>query len=112
VLEAVREARLNVDAMQYPSGEAIERFRFGVALHIGGILFGNIGGTSRLDFTCIGPAVNLAARLEKIAGHASAAFADVLASGWTDLGEFADRGSPCLHTMQERMCRGPERQDD
>jgi adenylate cyclase len=98
VLEAVREARLNVDAMQYPSGEAIERFRFGVALHIGGILFGNIGGTSRLDFTCIGPAVNLAARLEKIAGRlnrtvvASAAFADVLASGWTDLGEFPIAG--------------------
>jgi len=98
VLEAVREARLNVDVMQYPSGEAIERFRFGVALHIGGILFGNIGGTSRLDFTCIGPAVNLAARLEKIAGRlnrtvvASAAFADVLASGWTDLGEFPIAG--------------------
>jgi len=98
VLEAVREARLNVDAMQYPSGEAIERFRFGVALHIGGILFGNIGGTSRLDFTCIGPAVNLAARLEKIAGRlnrtvvASAAFTDVLASGWTDLGEFPIAG--------------------
>ena len=47
----------------------VERFRFGVALHIGGILFGNIGGMSRLDFTCIGPAVNLAARLEKIAGR-------------------------------------------
>src|SRR4029077_10379720 len=69
VLQAAREARTNVDAMQYPSGEGGERFRFGVALHIGGILFGNIGGSSRLDFTCIGPAVNLAARLEKIAGR-------------------------------------------
>ena len=66
-LEAGREARANVDAMRYPNGEGGERFRFGVALHIGAILFGNIGGMSRLDFTCIGPAVNLAARLEKIA---------------------------------------------
>jgi adenylate cyclase len=98
VLEAAREARGNVDAMSYPSGEASERFRFGVALHIGGILFGNIGGMSRLDFTCIGPAVNLAARLEKIAGQlkrtvvASAAFAGVMTDGWTDLGEFPIAG--------------------
>jgi adenylate cyclase len=98
VLEAAREARTNVDAMQYPSGGAIERFRFGVALHIGGILFGNIGGTSRLDFTCIGPAVNLAARLEKIASRlnrtviASSAFAGVCVGGWTDLGEFPVAG--------------------
>jgi adenylate cyclase len=98
VLDAAREARVNVDAMQYPSGEGIERFRFGVALHIGGILFGNIGGMSRLDFTCIGPAVNLAARLEKIAARlnrtvvASAAFAGVATGGWTDLGVFPIAG--------------------
>lgn len=98
VLEAAHEARTAVDAMRYPSGESIERFRFGVALHIGDILFGNIGGTSRLDFTCIGPSVNLAARLEKIASKlgrtivASSAFAGVLASGWTDLGEFPIAG--------------------
>ena len=69
VLEAAREARASVDAMRYPPGGGDERFRFGVALHIGEILFGNIGGMSWLDFTCIGPAVNLAARLEKIAGN-------------------------------------------
>ena len=98
VLEAAREARANVDAMRYPSGEGVERFRFGVALHIGGILFGNIGGSSRLDFTCIGPAVNLAARLEKIAGRlartvvASEVFAGACAEGWTDLGEFPVAG--------------------
>src|SRR5262249_5859971 len=32
VLEAARQARANVDAMHYPSGEAVERFRFGLAL--------------------------------------------------------------------------------
>jgi len=98
VLEAAREARGSVDAMRYTSGEGSERFRFGVALHIGEILFGNIGGMSRLDFTCIGPAVNLAARLEKIAGKlsrtvvASAAFAGVSTDGWTELGEFPIAG--------------------
>ena len=34
-----------------------------LALHAGEILYGNIGGENRLDFTVIGPAVNLAARL-------------------------------------------------
>jgi adenylate cyclase len=98
VLEAARESRANVEAMQYPTGETIERFRFGVALHVGKILYGNIGGGNRLDFTCIGPAVNLAARLEKIAGRlhrtvvASAAFAHASAGEWSDLGEFPIAG--------------------
>lgn len=40
---------------------------FGLALHIGDVLFGNIGTRSRLDFTVIGPAVNHAARIEALA---------------------------------------------
>jgi adenylate cyclase len=98
VLQAAREARASVDAMHYPIGETIERFRFGVALHVGKILYGNIGGGNRLDFTCIGPAVNLAARLEKIAGRlnrtivASAGFARICAGSWADLGEFPISG--------------------
>jgi adenylate cyclase len=98
VLEAARESRASVDAMHYPIGEAVERFRFGVALHVGRILYGNIGGGNRLDFTCIGPAVNLAARLEKIAGRlhrtvvASAGFASACPDSWTELGEFPISG--------------------
>jgi adenylate cyclase len=98
VLEAARKSRASVLAMEYPIGDTIERFRFGLALHVGRILYGNIGGGNRLDFTCIGPAVNLAARLEKIAGRlhrtivASAAFARASAGGWDDLGEFPIAG--------------------
>ncbi len=98
VLEAACEARANVEAMQFPIGETIERFRFGVALHVGRVLYGNIGGGNRLDFTCIGPAVNLAARLEKMAGRlhrtvlASAAFAAACPDRWQDLGEFPIAG--------------------
>jgi adenylate cyclase len=98
VLEAARESRESVHAIEYPVGDAIERFRFGVALHVGRILYGNIGGGNRLDFTCIGPAVNLAARLEKIAGRlhrtvvASGAFAGACDGGWDDLGEFPIAG--------------------
>jgi len=37
---------------------------YGIALHVGDVIYGNIGGEHRLDFTVIGPAVNLAARIE------------------------------------------------
>jgi adenylate cyclase len=37
---------------------------FGVALHLGEMFWGNIGAANRLDFTAIGPAVNLVSRLE------------------------------------------------
>jgi adenylate cyclase len=98
VLSAAHESRASVADMEFPIGETVERFRFGVALHVGRILYGNIGGGNRLDFTCIGPAVNLAARLEKIAGRlhrtvvASEGFASICRGGWSDLGEFPIAG--------------------
>src|ERR1700760_2869276 len=98
VLEAARESRASVLSMEHAVGETNEKFRFGVALHVGRILYGNIGGGNRLDFTCIGPAVNLAARLEKIASKlhriivASEGFASICSGGWSDLGEFPIAG--------------------
>jgi adenylate cyclase len=38
-----------------------------VALHIGTAIYGNIGAADRLDFTVIGPAVNLVSRIEALA---------------------------------------------
>ena len=98
VLEAAHESRASVAEMRYIIGDVTERFRFGLALHVGRILYGNIGGGNRLDFTCIGPAVNLAARLEKIASRlqrtvvASEGFASICRGGWSDLGEFPIAG--------------------
>lgn len=37
-----------------------------IALHLGEVLYGNVGSDTRLDFTVIGPAVNEAARMEAI----------------------------------------------
>ncbi|MEP0408397.1 MAG: adenylate/guanylate cyclase domain-containing protein, partial [Roseibium sp.] len=39
----------------------------GIALHAGDVFFGNVGGENRLDFTVIGPVVNLAARIAELA---------------------------------------------
>jgi adenylate cyclase len=37
-----------------------------LALHLGEVLYGNVGAADRLDFTVIGPAVNEAARIETL----------------------------------------------
>ena len=99
VLEAARRSRDAVAAMTYGNdGDALGGFRFGLALHVGKVLYGNIGGGNRLDFTCIGPAVNLAARIEKIAGRlnrsviASTEFVRHVDAPWSDLGPFAVAG--------------------
>ncbi len=51
---------------------------FGMALHLGEMLWGNIGTADRLDFTAIGAAVNLVSRLE---GLCKPLGRDVLVSG-------------------------------
>ncbi|MCB2012576.1 MAG: adenylate/guanylate cyclase domain-containing protein [Geminicoccaceae bacterium] len=44
-----------------------EDFHFGLVLHVGDLMYGNIGARNRLDFTVIGPAVNVASRLDGLA---------------------------------------------
>jgi adenylate cyclase len=90
-LAAARQAQANVAAL---SASATPGLRFGLALHIGDVLYGNIGSGNRLDFTCIGPAVNCAARIEKLTAQlgrailASGDFARHCAGEFTPLGEF------------------------
>jgi adenylate cyclase len=68
-LAAACQVRTNVAELSETIGiENLDAVRFGLALHIGEVLYGNIGSGNRLDFTCIGPAVNLAARIEKLTG--------------------------------------------
>jgi adenylate cyclase len=90
-LAAARRAQANIAAL---SDSAMPGLRFGLALHIGDVLYGNIGSGNRLDFTCIGPAVNCAARIEKLTSQlgravlASGEFARHCAGEFTPLGEF------------------------
>jgi adenylate cyclase len=71
---------------------------FGLALHLGDVSYGNIGAPTRLDFTVIGPAVNHAARLEKV-GHelgrpvvTSASFAVASKEALESIGRHSLRG--------------------
>ena len=70
----------------------------GLGLHLGEVAYGNVGGRRRLDFTVIGPAVNLAARLEALTREVGVALlmseAFALASGRrvVSLGHHAIRG--------------------
>jgi adenylate cyclase len=57
-----QEALAAFNVGRIDAGEA--RIDHGIALHVGDVMYGNIGGEKRLDFTVIGPAVNLVARIE------------------------------------------------
>ncbi|MEE8260983.1 MAG: adenylate/guanylate cyclase domain-containing protein, partial [Gammaproteobacteria bacterium] len=64
-LDAARNARQRIDALNKRRQEAGDPpIRYGLALHVGDVMYGNIGVPQRLEFTVIGKAANEAARLE------------------------------------------------
>ncbi len=64
-LNAVRAAQAGMAHLNEARGrEGQPPLHFGLALHVGEMLWGNVGTADRLDFTAIGPAVNLVSRLE------------------------------------------------
>ena len=72
-----------------------------LALHVGELLYGNLGSPRRLDFTVLGAAVNMAARMEAMCGSldqkviVSEAFAEALGEArgaLVSLGRYALKG--------------------
>jgi adenylate cyclase len=64
-VEAALGALSNNDAVNLRHADEVP-LALDVALHCGEVFYGNIGGTHRLDFTVIGPAVNEVARIEAL----------------------------------------------
>src|SRR5581483_9163643 len=55
VLATARAVESAVAGADWGALEAPGGVKFGVALHIGEVMYGNVGSVNRLDFTCIGP---------------------------------------------------------
>jgi adenylate cyclase len=105
---AARAGMAHLDATRRAQG--LPALPFGAALHLGEMLWGNIGAADRLDFTAIGPAVNLVSRLEGLCrplGRSvliSGAVAAETAMPLVPLGEHRLRGiaAPCtVFTLPE-----------
>jgi adenylate cyclase len=83
--------------------QGLPSLQFGLALHLGDMLWGNVGTADRLDFTAIGPAVNLVSRLEGLCRPlgrnvlVSGAVAAETTAALVPLGEHRLRGiaAPC-----------------
>ena len=86
VMNAVRAAMDMVEGSKALSEELMERYgrtvSFGIGVHVGEAVVGNIGSPQRMDYTAIGDTVNTAARLEanapKETVYISRAVADAL----------------------------------
>lgn len=66
-LAAARQAVAAATALnEARAGNGQSTIEFGLALHLGEVMYGNIGAVDRLDFTVIGPAVNLVTRIEAL----------------------------------------------
>lgn len=66
-LEAAEEVLALVEALNAQRAAAGKpAAALDISLHIGRVLYGNVGSDRRLDFTVIGPAVNEASRIEKL----------------------------------------------
>ncbi|MGA2287121.1 adenylate/guanylate cyclase domain-containing protein [Bradyrhizobium sp.] len=107
-LAAAQDARRRLAASP-PSSPTNLGLDFGIALHLGQMIYGNVGIPERLQFTVVGVAVNEVVRVQDLTKQlgcpllATAAFAGAAAGPWRPLGEHPLRGfdtpMPILTTM-------------
>lgn len=103
LIAAVREGQERLAALNAENlTSGLPELHQGVGIHLGEVSYGNIGSRNRLDFTVIGPVVNIAARLQGLTREVEC---PVLVSGdfarradrpadFTAIGTFPVRGIP------------------
>ena len=98
-LDAVDDAYNGLDVVNHRRRAAGQpELSFGVGLHYGEVIYGNVGAPERLDFTVMGSAVNQTARLE---GLTKSLGDQVLMSR-----EFVDRVAVPTRSHGEHQMRG------
>ncbi len=96
--DAIRRMKqLNEDRLS----ESKKPLGFGIGLHVGDVMYGNIGVPGRVEFSVVGHAANHAAKMESLCKQldvpllVSGEFADIHRRDWADLGEHRiDGGVP------------------
>lgn len=98
-MNAAIEARKNmVDANVIRNGDGEATLDFGLGLHVGQVLFGNIGVPERVEFSVIGRAANEVARIESLTKElglpvlVSSEFAANVSTNWIEAGEHQLKG--------------------
>lgn len=93
---AARDAQKRLAELE--KARTAQSFTFGIGLHVGDVMYGNIGVPERLEFSVVGSAANEVARLENLTKThdrrvlVSADFAGHLPMAWESLGLHKLRG--------------------
>jgi adenylate cyclase len=96
----IADLALDAAAEALEAVAALAPLRIGLALHVGELAYGNVGSSHRLDFTAIGPAVNLTSRLEGLTSKlarplvVSEELARITSRATEELGTFDLKGIP------------------
>lgn len=98
-LGAAHDAQRRIDGTNADRAtHGMPQLSYGLALHVGHMMFGNIGTPERLSFSVIGPSVNQVARLEALTKEvgrpivASRAFIDSCPGNWESVGKHKVQG--------------------
>lgn len=106
-LAAAKQGLAGVAERNRRNRDGEPEMRIGIALHYGTVSYGNIGTDDRLDFTVIGPDVNLTSRIERLCRELdrslimSEPFAETLDRPFWEIGAFELRGFQKMQRLFE-----------